>query len=1014
MKLQRAWLGAAVYLAFGVAWIFFSDGLLAALVTDPAALTLYQTWKGWFYVAMTALLAWWLLMRAARAEHERQLAEQQADQLVVHAPVGMAHVGLDGRFLSANPQMCRILGRSVGQLQGQPVQAFVPQSDGDADGGSITLLLRGVITACQIERRCRRPDGTAAWVLLSFSTVLQANGARSHFVAVAQDIGDVKATQAALQASERRLRELIDSIPDAVTVRDLEGRYQVCNRETARVLGLEPQQIIGRLPEDLYPPVSAKRVRDTDIAILQAGTAVRRVTSYTNAQGVTVHLEIGATALTDAEGQPVGVLTVGRDISEAMRVREALERSETSLRLALEGSGDGLWDWNLQANTVRCSDAFQRLLRFAGDGDFSRAFIFRDRLHPADRGAALAAVRRTLKEGEPFVHSARLLCFDGQYRWFLARGMRHLDAGGRPERFSGVVTDLTERRRSEEHARLAAAVVDNTIEGVLIADAQARILSVNAAFTRFMGYAAEELLGRTPSLLKSTRHDAAFFRGMWSELLAQGHWQGEIWNRRKDGAVVPAVLSLSVVRDETGDVTHYVGMYTDISQQKAAEAKLDFLAHHDPLTGLPNRLLFQSRLEQALREAGRGGEMLGVLLLDLDRFKDVNDSYGHLVGDQLLQHVAQCLSGRLRVADTLARLGGDEFALLMRKLQHAEDAARVAEDLMAALAQPWRSEGGLEVTAGVSVGICVYPQHGQDAQALLQGADAALYRAKGDGRNAYRYFADEMTTAARERLRLESRLRRAVAQGQLRLHYQPQVELATGRIVGAEALVRWQDPDEGLISPLRFIPVAESTGLIGAIGSWVLAEACRQGQRWRQAGMPALTLAVNVSPRQFFLGDLAEEVAMVLRDTGFPADCLELEITEGALIEREQDALATLHRLRALGVRLAIDDFGTGYSSLAYLKRFPIDVLKIDRSFIADIPRDADDMAISTAILALGASLGLKVLAEGVETQAQFDFLQARGCALYQGFFRSPPLPADGFAQLLGAGAAQLVPESNP
>ena len=1014
MRLRRAWIGAAVYLAFGGAWIFFSDALLAALVQDPTALTRYQTWKGWFYVALTALLAWWLLARAARAEHLRLLAQQQADQLVVHAPVGMAHLGLDGRFLSANPQLCKILGRSAEQLQGQALQALAPEEGDATDGGSFALLLRGVISECQLERRCRRPDGSSVALLLSFSTVLQDGGTRSHFVAVAQDIGEFKATQAALQASERRLRELIDSIPDAVTVRDLDGRYQLCNRETARVLGLEPQQIIGKLPEELYPPVSAQRVRDTDTAILQAGSAVRRVTSYTNAQGVTVHLEIGATALTAADGRTVGVLTVGRDISDAMQVREALERSETSLRLALEGSGDGLWDWNLQSDAVSCSDALRRLLRYQGEGDFAQDFVFRDRLHPADRGAALAAVRRTLKEGEPFVHSARLLCFDGQYRWFLARGMRHLDAAGRPERFSGVVTDLTERRRAEEHARLAAAVVDNTIEGVLIADAHARILSVNAAFTRFMGYAADEVLGRTPALLKSSRHDAAYFRGMWTLLLAHGHWQGEIWNRRKDGATVPAVLSLSVVRDETGEVTHYVGMYTDISQQKAAEAKLDFLAHHDPLTGLPNRLLFQSRLEQALREAGRGHETLAVLLLDLDRFKDVNDSYGHLVGDQLLQHVAQCLSGRLRVADTLARLGGDEFALLMRNLQRAEDAARVAEDLMAALSTPWRSEAGLEITAGVSVGICVYPQHGQDAQALLQGADAALYRAKGDGRNAYRYFADEMTAAARERLRLESRLRRAVAQGQLRLHYQPQMEMATGRIVGAEALVRWQDPDEGLISPARFIPVAESTGLIGAIGAWVLGEACRQGQHWRQAGLPPLTLAVNVSPRQFFLGDLAAEVAAVLQETGFPAPCLELEITEGALIEREQDALATLHRLRALGVRLAIDDFGTGYSSLAYLKRLPIDVLKIDRSFIADIPHDADDMAISTAILALGASLGLRVLAEGVETRAQFDFLQARGCALYQGYYRSPPLPADGFAALLGADAPQLVPESNP
>jgi diguanylate cyclase (GGDEF)-like protein/PAS domain S-box-containing protein len=1012
---RRAWVGAAIYLALGGSWIFFSDAILAALVSDPLALTRYQTWKGWFYIGITALLAWWLLWRSSQADQRRRIAEQQTNELVLHAPVGIAHLDLDGRFLSANPRLCDILGRSPADLQQVKLADLMLEDDGTADGGSFAQLLRGVIDHCRMERRCTRPDGVKVWLLLSFATVWCAPRERSHFVSVVQDIGESKATQAALQASERRLRELIDSIPDAVTLRDLDGRYQLCNRETARVLGLPASQIIGRLPEDFYPPASAKNVRDNDRAALQSGRTVRRITSYLNPEGVRVSLDIGATPLTDAEGNAVGVLSVGRDIGEQVRVREALERSETSLRLALEGSGDGLWDWDLKTDTMRFSDSFMRLMRYEdAPEEFAKLFVFRERLHPADRGAALADVRRTLKEAAPFSATYRMLCFDGNYRWFLGRGMRHLDANGQIERFSGILTDLTERRRSEEHARLAAAVVDNTIEGVLITDAHSCILSVNPAFMRLTGYAQDDLVGQDPRLLRSGRHGPEFYRAMWDSLSSAGHWQGEVWNRHKGGEVAPTLLSLSAVRDEMGEITHYVGMYTDISQQKVAEAKLDFLAHHDPLTHLPNRLLFQSRLEQALREAGRGGEKLAVLLLDLDRFKDVNDSYGHLVGDQLLQHVAECLSRRLREADTLARLGGDEFALLMRNVHHDEDAARLAGELMGALGEPWRASGGVEVTAGVSVGICLYPAHGTTAESLLQGADAALYRAKSDGRNAYRYFADEMTEAARERLQLEARLRRAVAQGQLCLHYQPQVELATGRIVGAEALVRWLDPDEGLISPMRFIPVAETTGLIGAIGAWVLGEACRQGRRWLDEGLPPLTIAVNVSPRQFYLGDLAAQVTQTLQETGFPPQWLELEITEGALIEREQDALQTLHRLRDLGVRIAIDDFGTGYSSLAYLKRFPLDVLKIDRSFIADIPHDTDDMAISAAVIALGAALGVKVLAEGVETQAQLDFLRERGCDLYQGFFKSPALPPEGFAALARPGLAQLVTESNP
>jgi predicted signal transduction protein with EAL and GGDEF domain len=369
----------------------------------------------------------------------------------------------------------------------------------------------------------------------------------------------------------------------------------------------------------------------------------------------------------------------------------------------------------------------------------------------------------------------------------------------------------------------------------------------------------------------------------------------------------------------------------------------------------------------------------------------------------LQQLVAQRLTGRLRQSDTLARLGGDEFALLMHDLRYDDDAARLASELLAALSQPWRSSDGVEVNVGVSIGICIYPDHGQSSQALLQGADAALYRAKGDGRGVYRYFADEMTQSARERLHLETRLRRALQDNQLLLHYQPQVELHSGRIVGAEALVRWLDPEHGLIQPGRFIPVAETTGLIGDIGAWVLAEACRQGKAWLDEGLPPLTLAVNVSPRQFRHADLAAQVMQTLIESGLPAEQLELELTEGALMEREQEALGVLQRLRAIGVGIAIDDFGTGYSSLAYLKRFPLDVLKIDRSFIADIPNDPDDMEIAAAVIAMGHSLGIRVLAEGVETVDQLAFLRFKNCDRYQGFLCSRPVPPAEFAAMLRA-----------
>jgi diguanylate cyclase (GGDEF)-like protein len=406
-------------------------------------------------------------------------------------------------------------------------------------------------------------------------------------------------------------------------------------------------------------------------------------------------------------------------------------------------------------------------------------------------------------------------------------------------------------------------------------------------------------------------------------------------------------------------------------------------------------------MEHAMKVALRDGKIMALLMIDLDRFKEVNDSFGHLAGDELLQQVAKQLSYRLRSVDTLCRLGGDEFTVLLEEVSHSEDAARVANDIITALSEPWLLSNGKEVRIGASIGISLFPEHGATPVELLQQADTALYQAKAEGRARFKYFSEDLTRSARARMDLEVRLRRAIDKGELRVYYQPQVNVSTGRIVGAEALIRWQDPDEGLIPPLRFISVAEETGLITSIGNWILKETCFQGKRWIDAGLQPLTLAVNVSPHQFLHSNIEEIMAETLAETGFPANRLELELTESALMQRENKAIQVLNSLHALGVRLAIDDFGTGYSSLAYLKLFPLDVLKIDKSFIDDIPHLRDDMEIAATIVAMAHTLRLKVLAEGVETEAQLAFLQAQGCDLYQGYLSSPPVPAEEFEKLL-------------
>ncbi|MDA0191014.1 MAG: EAL domain-containing protein, partial [Proteobacteria bacterium] len=495
---------------------------------------------------------------------------------------------------------------------------------------------------------------------------------------------------------------------------------------------------------------------------------------------------------------------------------------------------------------------------------------------------------------------------------------------------------------------------------------------------------------------RSGRHDAGFYRAMWESIRTQGSWQGEIWNRDKNGRVFPEWLSVSVVRDAHGEVDHYVGLFTDISERKRAEERIRHMAEHDALTGLPNRVLLGDRLSQAIAAAQRERRVMALIFLDLDRFKNINDSLGHQIGDRLLQAVAGRIVGTLRGSDTVSRPGGDEFILLLPEIAHPDAAARIAEKLIEALARPCVIDGH-ELAVTASLGISIYPEDGEDAETLIRNADTAMYHSKESGRNVYHFFRPEMNARVFERMSLEHSLRRALERSEFRLHYQPQIDIATRRLIGMEALVRWQSPELGLVSPARFIPVAEDSGLILPLGAWVLGEACRQARAWQVAGLPALPVAVNISALQFRQPNFVGVVEQVLAQSGLAPECLELELTESIMMHAAERNIEVLDTLRRMGVKVAIDDFGTGYSSLAYLKRLPIDKLKIDQAFVRDIATDADDAAIIAAIIGLAHNLKLRVIAEGVESEAQLEFLRHGGCQEVQGYLFSPPLPADGF-----------------
>lgn len=568
---------------------------------------------------------------------------------------------------------------------------------------------------------------------------------------------------------------------------------------------------------------------------------------------------------------------------------------------------------------------------------------------------------------------------------------------------AAIIGIVLERQRQTESLHLLGKVFESSNQAIMVTDRQMRILSVNRAFTVMTGYLQREVQNRHPDMLTSDRHDRLFYRTLWRTLLRRGYWQGEMWSRRKNGEVFPEWLSVTAVR-ENGVISHFVSFFFDISEQKATEARLVFLTGHDLLTGLPNRLILRTRLVQAMMQAERRFQRTALLYIDMDGFKTVNASFGEVVGDEVLRVVANRLAERLSGDALLARLDSDEFAIVMPSVSDPQQPAHLAEQILADFVRPF-SVSGHEVDCTLSIGIALYPEDGEDGDSLLKKASSAMEHAKQAGRNTFHFYAESMNNNSAELLLLRNSLRQAIARGEFFLEYQPQVDLLSGQIIGAEALVRWQHPERGRIGPVVFIPLAEQCGVIVPLGEWVLQEACRQGAIWQKQGYGPLVMAVNLSSVQFKRGNLEQSVTQALVLSELPANLLELELTESILIEDTDNVLATVQRLKSLGIKLSIDDFGTGYSSLAYLTRLAVDKLKIDQSFVrsmVDVPANA---AIIRAIIQMAHSLGLKAIAEGVEDDPARQFLLANHCDEAQGYWFSKPLAAEAFAELLEAEA---------
>ncbi|MEH8017305.1 EAL domain-containing protein [Rheinheimera muenzenbergensis] len=749
LLLQRPWFGALLYGIFGIAWITGSDRLLVWLFQDLPTLIQYQAYKGYFYIALTALLAWFLLRQKQHYARSLDNTEQQLAATFTYAAVGIAHVGLDGRFLRANAQMCQLLGYSEPQLITMTFRQITHPADLALDEQAVQQLLQGERQHYSLEKRYLRPDNSVVWARLSVALVHEE--AKSYFISVALDITQQRQVQQQLEQSELRFRTLLDNAPQlAIQGYKADGTTFYWNKASEQIYGYSQQEAVGQNLLDLIIP--------------------------------------------------------------------------------------------------------------------------------------------------SYMH-------DG------------------------------------------------------VAQAMAKM--------------------------------AATGQGAPSEELAL---------RRKDGSLVPVYSGHAVIKLPDMEPQIFC-IDLDLTERKQQAAELAFLADYDPITLLPNRQYFMQRVAEALQLASNNH--CAVLLLDLDNFKNINDSFGHSAGDELLRLVSQRLQRLCLPEHILARLGGDEFAVLVTKISGLAQLNLLTGKLMQALQQPCMLANKVEVIPAASLGIALWPEHATDPEGLLRAADAAMYAVKSQGRNNIAFYDAGLTVQARQRVVMESRLRSAINLGQLYCVYQPQLELSSGRIVGAEVLLRWHDEQLGQVSPAEFIPLAESCGLIHQLGLWVLQHSCHQVSQWLQAGLPAFRLAVNVSAQQFAKDTMLQQLKQVLKDSGLSAQLLELEVTESALMTDEVRVIDTMHQIRALGVRLAIDDFGTGYSSLSYLKRLPLDVLKIDKRFIEHIPAEQDDKQIASAIIALAHTMNFKVLAEGVETAEQLQFLQQQGCDYYQGYYFSKPLAADDFAALL-------------
>ncbi len=848
----------------------------------------------------------------------------------------------------------------------------------------------------------RNFNGMLGGVLSITALILIYRGVFQH--SIRTPIDAMNSWKARLKISQRELhitKLAVDNSGYYLLMFDGVGTLLYVSDNTTRRLGYAESELLGKKTPEMN--IFSKNTFYRDWSSLQESGHVTFEETIRTKNGTTFPVDVTSTMI--VEDGEVRFCVILHDISE--RKRYEMEREENShyLRRIIDSIPHYVFVLDQQGKIVDINETLTRTIPF--QSNILRGELFYQLVQPfllddATQAAMNNALNRAklgkdtrcdLHVGTDAIHEYIECSFSpihnnkGEFDHIIV---------------SGVI--ITDRVRSQNELKLTATVFDHSAEAILITDGAMHALSINRAFTTITGFSEEETIGTTSSLFERGNH----LEAMRTALSDSGNWNGEVEWLSKDGRLCFEWVTVTKVIDNDGAASNYIVIFSDITEKKRAEEHIQYLAYYDPLTSLPNRVLLEDRIQVAIAAAKRENHKIAIAFLDLDHFKTINDSLGHQYGDKILSEVAKRLKRNVREYDTVARLGGDEFIIVFPRLHEAEEVAAITRKLLEELALPYFSDN-IELRLTVSIGVSVFPDDGDDFSRLIMNADAAMYHAKASGRNNMQFFIGEMNRRAAELLSMENHLRRAIEREEFVLHYQPQIDLRTDRIVGFEALVRWLDPDRGMIPPNQFIPIAEERGLIGPIGDWVLREACRQNRAWQDAGLPKLPVAVNISAQQFRAKDLIEKIKRVLHETGLEPQYLELEVTESTVMEDAESLIATLEELQQIGVLLAIDDFGTGYSSLSYLKRFPIDKIKIDRSFIRDIPDDKDDYSIVRAIISLSQNLNLKVIAEGVETIEQLTALRESCCDQYQGFYFSKPVATEAIEKLLRAEALQIA-----